>query len=219
MQIRNMFENPPSKEMDNWLIAKKPINNYVCASCESYLGDLKNKSVYLPWNKVPSREEKKYRMGHGFSRMLQLVNMDLLKNAEKITAGDVQLRGDNKKTISPKGRRLPKINSQPNIHSSINTANAGYPRSNHKGIEIGEQEQLVENSGNNSNFNNFASINGSQTALINGVENNISTDGGRHGEIEIGLKEDSDGVKDDKKEITKDENSPKVIRVVKKIKK
>lgn len=50
---------------DNWLIAKKPVNGFACASCESYIGDLQDKtSDYLPWNKYPIRDpnEKAYRV-------------------------------------------------------------------------------------------------------------------------------------------------------------
>lgn len=50
---------------DNWLIAKKPVNGYSCASCESYIGDLNDKTNdHIPWNKYPAREsnEKSYRV-------------------------------------------------------------------------------------------------------------------------------------------------------------
>ena len=67
---------------DNWLLAKKPLNNYQCASCEAMLNDLEKKDNYIAWNKYPNREEKTYRMGHGFSRMLQLVNEEIIKNIE-----------------------------------------------------------------------------------------------------------------------------------------
>jgi hypothetical protein len=52
---------------DNWLIAKKPVNGFACASCESYIGDLQDKtSDYLPWNKYPIRDpnEKAYRVSN-----------------------------------------------------------------------------------------------------------------------------------------------------------
>ena len=41
---------------------------------------------YIAWNKYPQREDKTYRMGHGFSRMLQMVNDDIMKstNTDKI---------------------------------------------------------------------------------------------------------------------------------------
>ena len=67
---------------DNWLIAKKPLNNYQCASCEAMLKDLEQKDNFVAWNKYPYREEKTYRMGHGFSRMLQMVNEEIIKNIE-----------------------------------------------------------------------------------------------------------------------------------------
>ena len=67
---------------DNWLLAKKPLNNYQCASCEAMLKDLEQKDNYVAWNKYPNREEKTYRMGHGFSHMLQMVNEEIIKNIE-----------------------------------------------------------------------------------------------------------------------------------------
>ena len=67
---------------DNWLLAKKPINNYVCASCEANIrGELDKRTEFVPWNRYPQRDEKAYRIGHGFSRMLQMVNEDIIKNA------------------------------------------------------------------------------------------------------------------------------------------
>lgn len=62
---------------DNWLLAKKPIGN-LCASCESYIGDLKDNYQFLPWNKYPLRDQgdKAYRLGNGFSKMLQMMQMD-----------------------------------------------------------------------------------------------------------------------------------------------
>ena len=47
---------------DNWLIAKKPINGYTCASCEQYLGDLHDNNQFVPWNKIPNQNEKLYRV-------------------------------------------------------------------------------------------------------------------------------------------------------------
>ena len=63
---------------DNWLIAKKPIGGHACASCEAYLGDLKDKGDFVAWNKYPQREkDKNYRVGNGFSRMLNMLNIDI----------------------------------------------------------------------------------------------------------------------------------------------
>ena len=74
-------------ENDNWLIAKKPINGFSCAACESYIGDLKEEqnNKYIHWNKMPLRErerekeqekEKIYRLGNGYSKVLKMVGVD-----------------------------------------------------------------------------------------------------------------------------------------------
>lgn len=49
---------------DNWLLAKKPVNGFSCASCEGYLGDLQDKNQFVAWNKYPVRDpsEKAYRV-------------------------------------------------------------------------------------------------------------------------------------------------------------
>ena len=77
-----------NQDNDNRLIAKKPLNGYSCASCESYIGDLKeekNENKYLNWKKMPVRErekekdpekEKMYRLGTGYSHMLKMVGFD-----------------------------------------------------------------------------------------------------------------------------------------------
>ena len=82
-QLKTILEQSVKKTegADNWLLAKKPLNNYLCASCESIIkGDLDKRGEFIPWNKYPTREDKSYRMGHGFSRMLQMVNDDIMKN-------------------------------------------------------------------------------------------------------------------------------------------
>ena len=75
---------------ENWLIVKKPMNGYTCASCESYIGDLKeekNENKYINWKKMPIRErerekekevekEKMYRLGNGYSHVLKMVGFD-----------------------------------------------------------------------------------------------------------------------------------------------
>ena len=82
-QIRNIVQVYIKKieKGDNWLLAKKPITNNLCASCESYIGDLKdagNNNIYIPWNKYPVKDpnDKLYRMGNGFSKMLQMIQVD-----------------------------------------------------------------------------------------------------------------------------------------------
>ena len=78
--LANLKTNETSaNDTDNWLIAKKPINGYSCAACEAYIGDLRDDTQkFIPWNRMPLRDpgDKLYRMGNGFSKMLQMLNFD-----------------------------------------------------------------------------------------------------------------------------------------------
>ena len=127
LQIKHLAETYMSKDnSDNWLLAKKPMNNFHCASCDSYIGELSSRNEYSTWNKlIPHEENNKYRMGHGFSRMLQMVNVDLLKSAEGVkdnfivddeikdeTAIINNIKDDNIK------KKLPRIISQNNIKNN-----------------------------------------------------------------------------------------------------
>ena len=82
-QIKKILEllskKDTTNEADNWLLAKKPINGYSCAACESYIGDLRDDAYkFIPWNKMPLRDpgDTLYRKGNGFSKMLQMLNFD-----------------------------------------------------------------------------------------------------------------------------------------------
>ena len=113
MEIKHIAESYLLKENnENWLIAKKPMNNYHCASCDSYIGELSSKNEFSAWNKLIPHEDNKYRMGHGFSRMLQLVNADLLKSAEGIKNN---ISGDDDDNFK---KKLPRITSQSNFRNS-----------------------------------------------------------------------------------------------------
>lgn len=67
-QIKSILEAQKAKEKgDNWLLAKKPVNGYSCASCEAYIGDLHDTTQPVHWNKYPNRDitndpNKNYRV-------------------------------------------------------------------------------------------------------------------------------------------------------------
>ena len=82
-QIKKILEmlqsQKPGSDTETWLLAKKPMNGYACASCESFIKDLREDShKFIPWNRMPLRDpgDKLYRMGNGFSKMLQMLNFD-----------------------------------------------------------------------------------------------------------------------------------------------
>ena len=90
-QIKSLFEilQKRSGDNDGWLLAKKPLNLNLCASCESYLGDLKDNNPYVPWNKYPLRDsnDKLYRLGNGYSKMLQMLNVEENEKKNMSSAG------------------------------------------------------------------------------------------------------------------------------------
>ena len=103
-QIKLLNESVKKYEgSDTWLLAKKPIGNFQCASCEANLKDLEQKDNFIPWNKYPSREEKTYRIGHGYSRILEMVNEEVIKNFEN---------KDNKGYVSDDDKKSGKSNSK-----------------------------------------------------------------------------------------------------------
>ena len=132
IQLKNVQDSIPNmiKEGDNWLLARKPMNNYLCASCEAFIGDLKNKNTFLPWNKIPPHDmNAKYRMGNGFSRMLELVNTDLIKNAEKVNDNFV-IKLDEKKLNYDNIYPLPRVGSQINLKKLNKKTNTFYVNNN-----------------------------------------------------------------------------------------
>ena len=133
-QIKSITETYKKMDgSDNWLLAKKPLNNFQCASCEALLKDIEKKDNFVAWNKYPNREEKTYRMGHGFSRMLQMVNEEIIKNLEskdskgyvsdedrKHTNYNKSKYNDSSTMYENKSIKLPKVN-----HKTINNDNYG----------------------------------------------------------------------------------------------
>jgi len=130
-QIKTIQESFTKKMegADNWLLAKKPLNNYVCASCESIIrGELDKRSEYIPWNRYPNRDEKSYRMGHGFSRMLQMINEDkkkMLDMKEKDNMSDEdKSRSDSEQNLVINGSlKLPKLKHKHLNSGKIKTNN------------------------------------------------------------------------------------------------
>ena len=117
---------------DNWLIAKKPINGFKCASCEAYIGDLKDRENYLAWNKYPMREpqDKAYRIGNGFSRMLSMLNVEVKGNYDTLDINkdkDSESRNrsssssqDKKRAILSSDHSLPFIKPYKQVDQSAN---------------------------------------------------------------------------------------------------
>jgi chromosome segregation ATPase len=120
-QIKFLSENFNKKNdrNDNWLLAKKPLYGHSCASCESYLGNLKESDDYIPWNKYPQRErDKNYRVGNGFSRMLNMLNLDVKNTFEGIKENNYDSDNNSEHMNFDKKRLM----TSP-VNNSINTNN------------------------------------------------------------------------------------------------
>ena len=90
----------------------------ICPSCENKISNNQNISK----STKEKNDSKNYRMGQGFSHMLQLINSDLMKSAEKIN-DDITIRADennfnnfNDKDFHNRScvdnKQLPRLNSQ-----------------------------------------------------------------------------------------------------------
>ena len=134
-QIKNII-NVYIKKMekgDNWLLAKKPLGN-LCASCESYIGELKDNSNYIPWNKYPMRDpnDKLYRMGNGYSKMLQMIQIDdngkEIDNSFSRTVGNNNINGSvNNSSILPKITNQSGMNLNTAMDEDETIGNVGHP--------------------------------------------------------------------------------------------
>ena len=81
VQIKSLGDDG-KKEADSWLLAKKPLKCFNCASCEANVKNDYNSADYLPWKKYP-KGEKIHRMGQGFSHMLQMMTSEFVKSIER----------------------------------------------------------------------------------------------------------------------------------------
>ena len=204
-------------DTNNWLLAKKPINGYSCASCESYLGDLSNDiKKYIPWNRLPLREtsENLYRMGSGYSKMLQMIhfnnngnvniiNPDMANDEINLMSSDSNMMNNNN-NINMMGRtfyaKQRHIQSKTPIKIRIQSASN----------EI-ENENMVNNNLNDENNNYEENKNYWNNNANNAFNNNA-----------INKKSELPKIKNDnitiigieKEEINK--NDPKITKIIRK---
>ena len=81
-KLLELLSQREDQESGNWLITKKPMSGYSCASCDTYIGELKNdQNKFVNWKKMPLKEkeikdEQFFKVGNGYSRLLQMINFD-----------------------------------------------------------------------------------------------------------------------------------------------
>jgi hypothetical protein len=109
----NLDKEREKEKNDGCILASRPVGGYKCASCEAYIGDLKESTAYLPWNKIHGFQ-KPYRLGSSFSRILQGLNLDntfnpfLQKNLLR-NEGDKKYKLSNESLSVKKVRKIPPL--------------------------------------------------------------------------------------------------------------
>ena len=155
-QIKNILQIyiKREKRSENWLLAKKPITN-LCASCEAYIGELKDNNSYQPWNKYPLKDpnDKVYRLGNGFSKMLQMVQLD---ENDKKNQGMITQQNNPEFNLGNKLLKLDKVDS--NLNNEVN---------------LGPIK--TENNNSNTNHKSLPKIKGNNTMTNFSKKNNNHT--------------------------------------------
>ena len=118
IQLKSNSDEKKKLDAESWLLAKKPLNCFNCASCEA---NIKNDEYipadYLAWKKYP-RGEKIHRMGQGFSHVLQMMTSEFIKNIEKNELGidyESSSRNINKNNLSSSPSFQPKEKQNINL--------------------------------------------------------------------------------------------------------
>ena len=199
-QIKNILQIYIKKEKrsENWILAKKPITN-LCASCEAYIGELKDNNSYQPWNKYPLKDpnDKVYRLGNGFSKMLQMVQLD--ENDKKNMGMATQLN-NNEFNLGSKLLKLDKVDT--NLPNDNNYGQIKTELNN----KDNKEKSLPKIKGNNT-MTNFTKKNNNQSTENIGKNkqgnNNMK-------EIETNEQIDMNDFSDDE-----EERRPKIMKITK----
>ena len=126
LQTKELIEESQKKseKHENWLLSKKPFNGHLCASCESYIGDLKQNtnSKYIAWNKYPMKEsiDKIFRINAGFSKILQMSNHSIENRHEKMKSNSFNNSKEEKGYSSAEEDKNKKYEKIPNFKKGKN---------------------------------------------------------------------------------------------------
>ena len=197
-QIKYLSENilKRTDRNDSWLIAKKPMGGHACASCESYLGDLKGNDEFIAWNKYPQRErDTNYRLGNGFSRMLNMLNIDI-KNTFDIKKENNDSDNDNNNINNFDKKRL--MTSPVNFNNS-STSNNNFSKN--------------KNNHNLSTMNNFGQSNALPKINMTLSKDDLNNDSQKNFNMSS-LQMNSKSLK--KKNKNKENNQLNIVKIFKK---
>ena len=228
LQTKHLIEeNKKTEKQESWLLAKKPFNGHLCASCEAYIGDLKpnTNSKFVAWNKYPpsSSIDKIFRINAGFSKVLQMVNQDrndrsksnsLNNSKEERNCSSAEDKRKMEKIPNYKGKSRDKHFKQNNSSTQIddNEFAGTLPRISMKKNNKGSTDNIFSernktNSGNNNNYSNNTSANIKTRKSRKLVEENGSDSEIKNNKKIVEIDDDED------KELQK----PKITKVLRKV--
>ena len=133
VEIKSIWEELKKRESsDTWILAKKPLQCFNCATCDNDIKIEHQKDEYMHWNKILS-SNKSFIRGKGFSHILEKMTKDLINDCEE--------KNENENS---------KINHEKSLknNSSIDINNK---------IQV-EENKLISNDKNNNTIDNIAQI-------------------------------------------------------------
>ena len=152
-------ENEKEKERiqnDNCILASRPVGGFKCASCETYIGDIKDNNIYLPWNKYHG-QDRPYRLGSSFSRILQGLNIEQNYNPFLHKKNYLKSENDKRYQIKTEALSVKKIRKIPPLNQlTISEANVSkkYKGSKSNNKTIDEHSKMNEYNGSGFMTNN-----------------------------------------------------------------
>ena len=208
IQLKSLDIENKKSDGDSWIMAKKPVGCFNCASCEANIKNVNPSNEYLAWNKYP-QQDKIYRMGQGFSHMLQMMTSEFVKslgNAEKENDIDFTSRSNN-------------LSLNPNVFLEKNQLNSDSKERKQSAsvLKINNKEQISDEILNKiSNYNLYSSKSKGKVQLPRVLKFKKKLklrNEGINSNIPISDEECNDSIE---REVFKDNTSPKILKILKK---
>ncbi len=154
-KLENESEKEKERINDNCILASRPVGGFKCASCETYIGDIKENNIYLPWNKYHG-QDRPYRLGSSFSRILQGLNIEQNYNPFLHKKNYLKSENDKRYQIQNDSLSVKKIRKIPPLNQlTISETNLEHKFNNSKSIN----KTIDEQKSNEYNGSGFATNN------------------------------------------------------------
>ena len=140
-KLENESEKEKERINDNCILASRPVGGFKCASCETYIGEIKENNIYLPWNKYHG-QDRPYRLGSSFSRILQGLNIEQNYNPFLHKKNYLKSENDKRYQIQNDSLSVKKIRKIPPLNQlTISETNLEHKFNNSKSINKTIDEQ------------------------------------------------------------------------------